>query len=60
MPSWLSFLGPLLRLAADVFDGENSADMVKAKKAQNDQKQKEQVETDIAKQDSGAVGRDIS
>ena len=60
MPSWLSFLGPVLRIAADWFDGENSADMIAAKKAANVQADKAKVETDIEKEDVAATGRDIS
>lgn len=60
MPPWLSFLGPVLRIAADWFDGENSADMVAQKKAANIQAEKDKMTTDVAKGDITSTEKDIS
>ena len=53
-------IGPVLRVVADWFDGENSADMVKAKKAQNIQDVKDAAVKAVATGDTAAIEKDIS
>ena len=53
-------LGPIMRIAADWMDGENSADMVAAKKAANQQAARDRITADVAKGDLTKIGKDIA
>lgn len=58
--SILALLGPSVRIIADWMDGENSADMVAAKKAQNLEASRAQITADVAKGDLQAIQKDVS
>ena len=60
MGGFFEFLGSLATIIKTIFVGKNSDAEVAAKTALNNQAAKTQIESDVAKADSDAVGKDIS
>jgi hypothetical protein len=60
MDGILEAIGSFFTIIKTIFVGKNTADEVANKEGSDDQQVKAGVESDIAKKDAGAVGRDIS
>lgn len=56
----MAVLASGLRIVADYVDGFQSTDMVKAKKAQDEQAAKDRVNAELAKGDGQAVSKEIA